>query len=411
MAWGKSPNNLTAYITRLTQNDPTLTSLYILPQRRVPPAEFTTLFAALGQNTSLIELHLSGHQLPPEALKSLSQALRTNTALQRLNIGDRSLGSTSNWHELCEAIAASATISDWGCANKGIGPESLPALSLVLTGGRLRSLDLSGNSLSSESLSILFKSQTTTSLKVLDLSHNNLRNIDPLIHVLDHFDLEELILAENPLSSADASSLGRSASTSLTKIDISGCLQGNAFLLGMNDVLHTQKSSLKTINLSETGIDDSGLTTLAKIAPFLTASSIVLQSNNLTDEGVQEFARVVTGEAISLDFSTNSLSDISLMSLLQLSCIKRLRFFGNKLAMKPNNNSFQNSSVESLDISCCSITPEAFSEFLGCLTEPNCPSLLLLEIGGNTDMKDNKTKWQSTIEKLYTERPTIKVIY
>ncbi|OUM65978.1 hypothetical protein PIROE2DRAFT_20231 [Piromyces sp. E2] len=98
---------LTAWVDKLTANS--LSSLYILPFRDLNSDDFTKLFNAIANCTSLNILTISGHDFGPECHKALTRALASNASIITLDIGSNVLGLSS---EEIETLTASNSVSN-----------------------------------------------------------------------------------------------------------------------------------------------------------------------------------------------------------------------------------------------------------------------------------------------------------
>jgi Ran GTPase-activating protein (RanGAP) involved in mRNA processing and transport len=101
-----SSDFLTAWVDKLTAN--ALSSLYILPFRDLNSDDFTKLFNAIANCTSLNVLTISGHDFGLECHKALTRALATNASIITLDIGSNVLGLS---REEIETLTASNSVS------------------------------------------------------------------------------------------------------------------------------------------------------------------------------------------------------------------------------------------------------------------------------------------------------------
>ncbi|VDP44190.1 unnamed protein product [Soboliphyme baturini] len=73
-------------ISKLEQNDPTLTEINLNNMKRTPIPHIRRLLTAIKQNTHLTTLNLANLALTDSAIEPLLDALETNTSLKSLNI-------------------------------------------------------------------------------------------------------------------------------------------------------------------------------------------------------------------------------------------------------------------------------------------------------------------------------------
>ena len=91
MAWG-APRGIDDIITRVRANDPSLTSLYLMRQRRFELADAKALCDALIKNTMLRDLNVSSHAVSPEIAAAFASLLATTNVLKILDLGNASFG-------------------------------------------------------------------------------------------------------------------------------------------------------------------------------------------------------------------------------------------------------------------------------------------------------------------------------
>lgn len=91
MAWG-AKRGVEDLLERLRSDDPALTSLCLLRQRRFEEADAVAFAAALADNTSLRELTAAAHPVSAAAAAAFASALATNAALRSLDLGNSTFG-------------------------------------------------------------------------------------------------------------------------------------------------------------------------------------------------------------------------------------------------------------------------------------------------------------------------------
>ena len=102
-AWdaNSSARSCDSLINRVTKNDPTLTTMTVLPLKTFGDSEAIKLSDALRRNTHLTSLQCSGKQIGSGGLVELGGALSDNETILHLAIGHATMG-VSGLLALCE---------------------------------------------------------------------------------------------------------------------------------------------------------------------------------------------------------------------------------------------------------------------------------------------------------------------
>lgn len=96
MVWGQ-PQGIDDIVARISRNDPSMSSIYLMRNRRFDEGDVEKLADALGRNTNLLELDLSSHRISSSMAARLARSLQTNESIQRISIGDSSFGDQVCW--------------------------------------------------------------------------------------------------------------------------------------------------------------------------------------------------------------------------------------------------------------------------------------------------------------------------
>jgi hypothetical protein len=143
MAWGANKRGVEDLAARLASNDASLTSLTLLPGRRLGHPEVVQLADALRSNTALTQLS-SCHPLAPPSAAVLAAAIASHGRLTCLSVGDSSFGD-AGFQALAPALRL-LTVLD--LEHKGLSHVAAAALATVLGDSPpLLDLNLSRNSL------------------------------------------------------------------------------------------------------------------------------------------------------------------------------------------------------------------------------------------------------------------------
>uniref|UniRef100_A0A8C2X0Z8 NACHT domain-containing protein n=1 Tax=Cyclopterus lumpus TaxID=8103 RepID=A0A8C2X0Z8_CYCLU len=273
---------------------------------------------------------------------------------------------------------------------------------------------LSGCKLSKRScgaLSSVLSSQSS-SLKDLDLSHNNLQ--DSGLKLLSaglespHCALEHLSLSDCQISVEGCSSLGsalKSNPSSLRELDLSrNKLQDSGVKL-LSGFLESPHCSLETLSLSDCQISVEGCSSLGSALKSNPSSlrKLDLSRNKLQDSGVKLLSGFLESPHCSLETLSLSWCQISVEGCSSLgsalksnpSSLRKLDLRGNKLqdsGVKLLSGFLESPhcSLETLSLSCCQISVEGCSS-LGSALKSNPSSLRKLDLSEN-QLQDSGVK-------------------
>ncbi|KAI9225999.1 MAG: hypothetical protein DHS80DRAFT_33153 [Piptocephalis tieghemiana] len=455
-AWGKhQPTSpVPEWTRRLKSNDPTFTSLNILPFRKPRTDEWKDLFDALAHNDHLQELYASGHPLPSEALVALGNALPTNRGLRRLCVGHKDLGRTKGFDQLCHGVLAHSALQVWDLDWKGLGGEEGGAQALAKalleskktttrdpsspssssSSSPLEHLILSRNGLTEEDGSQLLEALSALPhLRKLDLGMNDLSTLpSPFLQhwIQGSSTLHSLILSGNPLSQEGARALGSSirTSTSLCVLEASGspsevedqsptATYGDALLAGMVEEAVDHKSPcplerlwLDRVSLGSEGPSHLGIW-LSRHATSL--QDLRLRACDLGDTGIQSILSSNPSPSLTqVELGLNGLTDPSLHLLLRIGgSIQRLGLFGNALTLTSpplSPEDLLSSQLKTLDIGGNHIALEGLSSLHTTLLSSSSPlpHLTLIEMGGNR-VQGLEEEWSTIIERIISSRPSL----
>ena len=156
-AWGSDFKSCKSLLDRASRNDPTLTSMTILPMKTFTDADLIRLSGIIadGVNTHLNCFYASGHNVSADAIEKFGEAMgvaakNKNLVLTNVAFGGRTMGD--------DGVAAFVRGLERKCPVDGIN---------------LLSLDLSAKNLTSRSLLLLSQSSSLCLLQKLNLSDNN----------------------------------------------------------------------------------------------------------------------------------------------------------------------------------------------------------------------------------------------
>ena len=326
MAWG-AVRGVDDLASRLTTNDPALTSLTLLSGRRLGHPEVEQLAAALRQNTVLTELS-SCHSMPPASAAVLAAAIATHPALRRLSLGDSQFGDAGvsallpAFHRLHVADLEHKSVTNIGCE----------ALATVLGGCNcLAEINVSRNCVGDAGAASLCAS-LPASLEVLDLSSCGLTEVAGT-HLRDALvtaraPLVSLHLRGNALGASGCTALaaGLQHARTLRTLDLSDSQAGDAGAMAIADALPA--SSLHRLNLGRCGISHIGAANLAN-ATIRGVHALCLAGNPIGDVGA---AALAAANVEQLDVSECGLTAAGASALIGPACVfTSLILLGNAL--------------------------------------------------------------------------------
>lgn len=90
--WGAQSQGIDDIVRRISQNDATLTSLYLMRHRRFNEEDAGRLADALSRSETLVELNLSSHAISPRVAGILGAGLKSNQSIRFISIGNSTFG-------------------------------------------------------------------------------------------------------------------------------------------------------------------------------------------------------------------------------------------------------------------------------------------------------------------------------
>lgn len=266
MVWG-TRRGIDDLLARLRDDDPTLSSLCLMRQRRLEIDDAKNLCAALAGNTKVQELDISSHDVTPDMVRSFVDMLQLNTTLRSLALGNRSFGD-DGVTALCPGIAANGSLVTLHLESRGITAVGCKELGQALAASQtIEELFISDNNIGDGGFSYLAPScsrirvlaAAACSLSDSQISGDalgRLFSIKPPV-------LESLDLSRNEIgpNSVDYYSNYLCKLGSLRVINMSGCPLGPAGTMVFSAAL---PPSLTHLDLSETGAGSEGVIALAR---------------------------------------------------------------------------------------------------------------------------------------------------
>jgi Ran GTPase-activating protein (RanGAP) involved in mRNA processing and transport len=148
MVWGSTAKNgIDDILERLLQNDPRLTSLYLMRTRSFDEDAARSLGQALAENTVLEELHLSSHSVSSAQAKFLAVGLEKNRSVRYVSIGNSTFGDAAVV-ELCSCLKSCISLETLDLEKKGLTAASCKNLcEAILESTSIRKVMLSENTI------------------------------------------------------------------------------------------------------------------------------------------------------------------------------------------------------------------------------------------------------------------------
>ena len=284
------------------------------------------LVGVIEQNPCLEELHLAGNDLNSSAIVVL-QALQEITTLALLDL---------NFNHLTGVVA-----EDLAC--------------VIKSNSCLKKLYLSGNDLKSSGVVMLQALQGITTLKVLDLSFNHMTSViaKELVDVIKRNPcLEELHLACNDLNSSTIVVLqALQEITTLKLLDLSYNNMTSVVAQDLVGVIE-QNPCLEELHLGYNDLNSCAIVVLQALQEITTLALLDLSRNNMTSVVAQDLAGVIEQnpclEELHLGYNDlnssaievfQALQEITALKLLDLSCNNMTSVVAQDLAGVINCNS------------------------------------------------------------------------
>lgn len=381
------PEFLKKWIENIESNN--LTSLYILPFRKLKPDQFTLLLNAIAKCSSLTTFSASGHSIEKESYSALYNALTQNASLISLDLGNNKLGeipddesddNESLFSVLCRAMGQNRSIQTWNLEYKSIGLKASKIFSdkVLFNNNTLLTVSLSRNQLGDDGCIELcngFLKSHNRTIKILNLIDNGIgpRGIKEGIAKLLKWEVPESSPLDSPMSSSHCS---------IKELDISLNKIGEEGGIAIGNVLK-DNIGLRKINLSNTDIGDDTIISIcnslklviteeSSFKPQSRLTKMISQSSIMTDDSQASTTSTIT----TLMLNNNNITSKScpaLASLLALSPrLKKLSLINNnigdegvKILTTEGMNSIDNiGKLEILDLSKNNITFEGFKYIL-----------------------------------------------
>eukprot|EP00729_Bicosta_minor_P011598 gene11598-35168_t len=380
--WGAKSGGVDTWAAKAQSNDPTFTSLTVLPMRPFTEPDVVKLFAALESNTVLTELVASGKVLTQGGLEAIATMMSKNSAVRRFAVGDSTLGD--------EGLA---TLVPGFVAHKG----------------GLSWLDLA------------YKGLTAASAEHL------------LEVVKGSASLEELLLARNEglgdafieIFSAGLVADGTATAAVAAAAAASGAVVGAAVpaTVGLLDLGQCSMTAAACPHLE--AVLSGARAIAAVLASNRTLQRLGLRDNeDVEDEGAVALATAflataesaATSGIVALDLAKCGLTAESLTVLMKVPTLEELVLFGNDLfigfsEIMDDQDVFKAAaSLVDLDLAACSIPDDdALGLMKRLMDHSELPALKLLGLGGNT--VTDKDAWEEETLNLQEERGGLRVVW
>ncbi|XP_050959857.1 protein NLRC5-like isoform X6 [Labeo rohita] len=398
-----------------------------LSSAKLSPAQWSAVaFVLLTSEEELEVFDLQKFKKSDECFFRLLEVVKTSkrALLNDCDLTDRScsalataLISDSNLKEL---NMSNNNIQDSGVKQLCIGLKSIQCKLEVL---RLRKCDLTGKSCSALA-SVL--SSDSSSLKVLDLSNNDLQDSGVKllsVGLKENHKLEKLRLAECNVTEQGYKALAlalRSNPSLLIELDLTGNDPGQSGVQQLNDLLQDPNCQLKTLRFLGPAADEACqyVTGVVGKNPLL-LRELNLSEHELGDKQVKQLAALLQDKHCKLN--TLQLCDCGLTEESCSALATVLRSSPSLKELDMSNNNLQNSGVKKLELentnctleklrlSNCSITEEGYNALASALRS-NPSHLIELDLTGNDPGQSGVKQLNVLLQNEYYQLKTIRFL-
>jgi hypothetical protein len=256
---------------------------------------------------------------------------------------------------------SSLRVLDLGGNSINENAEAMRILASVLLNNKLEGLNLSGNFFGDKHIKILESYLMHSSLKFLNIGSNFIENegIKSLAKVLSGSSISHLFLRYNDIRDEGVINLSLSIRM-LQSLDVRDCEIGAAGAKALAEVLSS--SLLQNLYLGWNEIGDEGVRALANALPTSRLQILHLAENNITDEGAKALATgLSTSQVQTLDLVYNKIGTSGAKALAEVlsgSMLQNLNLGSNEIGdegVRALANALPTSQLQSLDVSECEI--------------------------------------------------------
>ena len=293
---------------------------------------------ALQEITTLALLDLSRNNMTSVVAQDLADVIEQNPCLEELHLGYNDLNSSAI--EVLQALQEITTLKllDLSCNNMtSVVAQDLAGV--INCNSCLEQLHLANNDLKSSAVAVLQALQGIATLKVLDLNFNNMTGVvaEDLAYVIDRNScLEYLYLSNNDLKSTAVVVL--QALQGITTLEVLNLSCNNMTSVVAEDLACVIKSNscLKKLYLYGNDLKSSGVVMLQALQGITTLKVLDLSFNNMTSVIAKELVDVIKRnpclEELHLAYNDlNSSTIVVLQALQEVRTLKLLDLRGNNM--------------------------------------------------------------------------------
>ena len=318
-----------------------------LSQKGMQIVDIQILTKILLNNKTVIELNLSQNKISDDGALCISECIKNNVSLRKIDLSTNRI-SNLGLRRIASALCINQILQKFDISHNNISDDGAVAVSECLKNNTLIELNMSYNEVSNNGIINIGKAleiNETGSLKVFDISHNNISD-DGMLTFINYLKfkntLQELRLSWSNESVLVFNSMNLSwnfckmnfgdngaifisvflynnIATKVQKLDISCNNIGNKGTVAISECLKNN-STLRELDMSHNTASNIGVINIVKALQI----NITLQVLNLSHNGLSDYAAFIFSDylksynrILKLNLSHNKISDKGIISIAE----------------------------------------------------------------------------------------------